>query len=86
MLQLDDLAQVAEDLRLRGIDASHQFLYLSRAAVEGLEIGNEFYPLWELILPENQESLELADFAAIRARRGPEWSMVAVGRVSRAQG
>ena len=75
MLQLDDLAQVAEDLRLRGIDAWHQFLYASHAALEGLEVGDEFYPLWELILPENQEAIEHADFASIRARRGPEWSV-----------
>jgi hypothetical protein len=75
MLQLDDLAQVAEDLRLRGIDAWHQFLYASHAALEGLEVGDDFYPLWELILPENQEALERADFAAIQARRGPEWSV-----------
>jgi hypothetical protein len=75
MLQLDDLAQVAEDLRRQGIDACHQFLYVAYAALEGLEVGDEFYPLWELILPENQEAVERFDFAAIKARRGPEWSL-----------
>jgi hypothetical protein len=75
MLQLDDLAQVAEDLRRQGIDAWHQFLYVSHAALEGLEVGDEFYPLWELILPENQDDVERADFAAIKARRGPQWSL-----------
>jgi hypothetical protein len=75
MLQLDDLAQVAEDLRRQGIDAWHQFLYGAHACFEGLEIEEEFYPLWELILPENQDAVERADFAAIRSRRGPNWSV-----------
>jgi hypothetical protein len=75
VLQLDDLAQVAEDLRRRGIDCCHQFLYLSHAALEGLEVGDEFYPLWELILPENQNDVERADFDAIKARRGPQWAL-----------
>ena len=42
---------------------------------EGLDVGDDFFPLWELILPENQEALAQLDFAAIKARRGPDWSV-----------
>ena len=75
MLQFEDLAEVAEDLRRRGIDACHQFLYGAHAALEGLEVADEFYPLWELLLPENQDAGEQLDFAAIKARRGDGWSV-----------
>ena len=45
------------------------------AVLEGLDVGDDFFPLWELILPENQEALARLDFAAIKARRGPDWSV-----------
>ena len=75
MFQIDDLADVAEQLRAQGIDACHYFLYGPHACLEGLEIGDTFFPLWELILPENQESFERRDFAAIEARRPADWSI-----------
>ena len=75
MLQLDDLAQVAEELRALGVYACHEFVYGPHGGLEGLNVADDFFPLWELSLPENRESLERADFAAIQARRGPDWSV-----------
>jgi hypothetical protein len=72
---LDDPAQFAEDLKKMGIDACHQILYGLHGGMEGLDIGDEFFPLWELSLPENQADLEKLDFAAIKARRGADWSV-----------
>jgi hypothetical protein len=74
MMYLDDLAQVAEDLRKAGIDASHEFLYGPHGCQEGLDIGGDFFPLWELNLPENQDAFEKHDFAAVKARRPPHQS------------
>ena len=74
-MQLDDLAQVAEDLRRLGIYACHEILYGPHGGLEGLNVCDEFFPLWELCQPENREALERADFAAIQARRGPDWSV-----------
>ena len=71
----DDLAQMAEDLRNHGIDASHEILYGPHGGLEGLSIGEDFFPLWELNLVENEEDLAKSDFAAIRDRRGPGWSI-----------
>ena len=75
MFPLDDLARVAEDLRKLSVDATYTILYGLHRAVEGLEIGEDFFPLWELSLPENQAALEKFDFAAIKARRAPDWSV-----------
>lgn len=75
MFSIDDLALCAEELRKRGVEAVHEFLYGPQGCVEGLDVGEEFYPLWELSLPENQEALERVDFAAIKSRRGPGWSV-----------
>ncbi len=75
MICLDDLAQVAQDLQKRGIDAQHDFLYGPRGCVEGLDVGDDFFPRWELGLAENAEFLERADFAAIKSRRAPDWSV-----------
>jgi hypothetical protein len=80
MIRLDDLAQIAEDLRAAGVDACHEFLYVHGGCQEGLDVGEDFFPLWELNLPENQEAIERFDFEAIKARRGPNWSMVAQGQ------
>ena len=76
MTHLDDLAQIAEDLRKAGVDACHEFLSGPRGFLEGLDVGEDFFPLWELNLTENQDSFERYDFAAIKARRGPNWSVV----------
>ena len=75
MFPLDDLARVAEDLRRSSIDAVYTILGGPHGALEGLEIGEDFFPLWELSLPENWAALERADFAAIKARRAPDWSV-----------
>ena len=73
---LDDLAQVAEDLRRQGLDVTHDFLYSTHGCVEGLDVGDDFFPRWELSLAENAEDLERSDFAAIKARRHPGWTIV----------
>ena len=75
MINLDDLAQVAEDLRRQGIDACHDFLYGPHGCLEGLDVGDDFFPLWELLLPENEDAMDRRDFAAIKARRGQDWSV-----------
>ena len=73
MISIDDLDQAVEDLRKLGVDAFHEFVYSAQGCLEGLDVGEDFYPLWELILPENRADLANADFAAIKARRGPDW-------------
>lgn len=75
MIEADELAQVAEQLRREGIDAEHDFVFGLHTWMEGLEIDDEFYPLWELIIPDNREAFERRDFEAIRARRGPDWTV-----------
>ena len=86
MFTLDDLAQFAEDLRRRGVDAFHEFLYGPHGCVEGLDVADDFFPLWELSLPENQEALERVDFASIKARRGAGWSVDKYARAHHAAG
>ena len=71
----DDLSQIAEDLQKLGHDVSYEIVYGSHGGLEGLSVGNDFFPRWELALFENQEALERFDFAAIKARRGPDWSL-----------
>lgn len=75
MFSLDDLGAVAHELRKRGIDAVHDFLYGPHGCVEGLDVDDDFFPRWELAMPENLEALERADFAAIKQRRGVDWSI-----------
>ena len=75
MIKLDDLAQVAEDLRARGIDACHDFLYGPHGCLEGLDVGDDFFPLWELVLPENEDALTRLDFVDIKQRRAADWSV-----------
>ncbi len=69
MLHPDDLDQIVEDLRKLGIEACHEFVYGPRGCVEGLDVGEDFFPVWELTLPENQEALARMDFEAIKANR-----------------
>jgi hypothetical protein len=75
MIVLDDLAQVAEDLRRQGLDVEHDFLYSTHGCVEGLDVGDDFFPRWELGLAENAEALARADFAAIKSRRSAGWTI-----------
>jgi len=70
-----DLVLLAETLRTRGCEACHEILAGPNGYQEGLDLDEDFFPLWELTLPENQEALERFDFAAIKARRGPGWSI-----------
>jgi hypothetical protein len=69
MINVNDLSELADQLRKLGIDASQEFLYTSRGCQEGLTIGEDFFPLSELSLPENHDALERFDFAAVKARR-----------------
>jgi hypothetical protein len=75
MIELDGLAQLAEELRLRGINASHEIMFSAGCYCEGIEIDDEFFPLWELSLPDNQKLVDSFDFAAIKARRAKDWSV-----------
>jgi len=75
-----DLGLVAEDLQRRGIDAVHDFIYGPHGCVEGLDVGDDFFPLWELNLAENAAALERADFAEIASRRRPGWNIYAPPR------
>ena len=75
MIQVD-LALLAEELRHQGCEACHQILAGPNGRYqEGLEIDDDFFPLWELSLEENEESIQQLDFAAIKARRAPGWSV-----------
>ena len=85
MIQLEDLVQFAEDLKRLGLDACHEILYGPHGGLEGVDVGEDFFPLWELSLPENQDALERVDFAAIKARRGPDWSVDPYQRVKTCQ-
>ena len=76
LIHLDDLAQITEDLRKAGVDACHEVLSGPRGLLEGLDVGEDFFPLWELNLPENQDAFERYDFESIKARRSPDWSVV----------
>ena len=78
MIQVD-LVMLAEELRSRGCDACHEIVAGPQGYQEGLDLDEDFFPLWELSLPENQAALEQFDFAAIKARRGPNWSVAAAG-------
>ena len=82
MIHLDDLAQIAEDLKKLGVDACYEVLYGPHGFQEGLDVGEDFFPLWELNLPENQNAFERFDFAAIKARRGPNWSIAPPARAA----
>jgi hypothetical protein len=73
MITIDDLDQAVEDLRKLGFDAFHEFVYSPHGCLEGLDVGEEFFPLWELLLPENRADVARADFDAIKARRGSDW-------------
>jgi len=76
MISIDDLDQAVEDLRKLGFDACHEFVYGPHGCLEGLDVGEDFFPLWELLLPENRADVANVDFAAIKSRRGPDWSPV----------
>jgi hypothetical protein len=72
---LEDLAQTADELRKIRIDATYEIVYGPHGGLEGLEVGGDFFPLWELNLPENRAALEEGSFSLIKARRGEDWSI-----------
>jgi hypothetical protein len=74
-MEIDDLDQVVEDLRKLGIEACHEFVYGPHGCVEGLDVGDDFFPLWELKLAANAEAFSRLDFAAIKSQRSRDWSM-----------
>ena len=43
MFPVDDLVQVAEDLRRLAVDATYVILYGPHGGVEGLEVGEDFF-------------------------------------------
>ena len=73
--RLDDLDGLVADLAKLGIDACHEFVYGPHGCVEGIDAGDDFFPLWELRIPANLEALGRIDFAAIKARRHPGWTI-----------
>lgn len=75
MIQFDNPVQLAEELCKLGLDASHEIVFGPRGYQEAVDVGDEFFPLWELTMPENQGFLAALDFAAIKARRGTDWSV-----------
>ena len=81
MIQVENPVQLAEQLRDLGFEASHEIVYGPRGYQEGLDVGEDFFPLWELSLPENQAALAALDFSAIKARRGRDWSVAPPGVV-----
>jgi hypothetical protein len=79
MAQIDNLARFAEELQQRGVDVCYEIVGSPHCYQEGLDVGDDFFPMWELTLPENQQALEALDFASIKARRGPGWSIAPRG-------
>jgi hypothetical protein len=73
---IENLAQLADDLRSRGVDVDYEIVFAEDRYMEGLDVGEEFFPLWELVAPENEEALERGDFDAIKSRRAPDWTIV----------
>ncbi len=82
MVQIDNPVQLAEDLCKLGLDVCHEIVFGPRGYQEGLDVDRDFFPLWELTLPENRESLARLDFAAIKARRRQDWSVAPPARLT----
>ena len=55
MIQVDNPVQLAEELRKLGLSASHEIVYGPRGYQEGLEVGDEFFPMWELRFPKTSK-------------------------------
>ena len=82
MIQIDNPVQLAEDLCKLGLDACREIVFGPRGYQEGLDVGSDFFPLWELTLPDNRDALARLDFAAIKARRAQDWSVAPPARLS----
>ena len=85
-MQFEDLDQAVEQLRRLGVDACHEFVYGPHGCVEGLDVGEDFFPLWELKLPENQDAVSRMDFEAVKANRRRDWSLRPPQALSKAAG
>ena len=44
MIQVDNLAEMAEELRRCGVEACHEILYGPHGGREGLDVGDDFFP------------------------------------------
>jgi hypothetical protein len=73
-IRLADLDAIAEDLRRHGVNARRERVIAQQFAVEGLRIGGDFFPLWEMNLPDNVSAAESWDWNQIKNRRGASWS------------
>lgn len=73
--QLQDLDEFVAGLRKLGLESCHEYVYSAHGCVEGVDVGDDFFPLWELQLPHNLEALQQLDFAAIKSRRLGDWSL-----------
>lgn len=76
MSRFDNLADVADELKRRGLDVEYEIVFAEDRYLEGLDVGEEFFPLWELEDPANEAALERGDFEAIKSRRPPGWRIV----------
>lgn len=77
MAQFENLAQFADELKAKGVDVDYEIVFAEGRYLEGLDIGEEFFPLWELCDPANDEALSRLDFDAILARRPANYSVAA---------
>ena len=62
-------------LRSRGFAVISRIVYSSAGPEHGLEIDGYFHPAWELNGTENRADVAAFNFAAIRQRRGPDWTL-----------
>src|SRR5260370_37071505 len=75
----EDVKEFASQLRDAGIDAYEwgESVEGGKGIVLGINVsGLGFFPVWELNQPDNQTLLAARDFAAIRAKRGPDWEPI----------
>jgi hypothetical protein len=74
MWRVDDLTKIAAVLLGRGVAARREAKDGLTFRLEGLVVDQEFFPLWELNLPENERAASALDFQQIKARRADGWS------------
>ena len=61
-------------LQSQGFAVISRVLYGAAGPEQGLDIDGYFHPAWELNGEENRGDVAVFDFAAIRRRRGPDWT------------
>jgi len=75
----EDVKEFATQLRGQGIEAYEwgESIEGGKGVVFGITVSNVgFFPVWELNHPVNQKLLVARDFAAIKAKRSPDWEPV----------